>query len=238
MSLKHLSDHELLIRTERSLKVMRQAEVEVLRHFREIEERRLWTGAGSLYNFITRRFGLTADRIYPRLQAMRLMRAIPEVEHKLAAGELSVTIKPSEKMKAIATNQNRIQFYVDDETLKQIEELKAKFAHHMPSGKMEDLIKILIHQVHRPAKPRLRRITLKKRSRYIPVEVKRDMEKTRHLGCVHVDPRTGQRCGAKHFLQMDHLQPYSDGGPNETQNLQWLCGFHNRHRFETGRRAP
>jgi hypothetical protein len=286
MSLKHLSDKELIEATMSALKVMRQAEVNVLRYFQEIEERRLWTGAGSLYKYIAITFGLTADQIYPRLQAMRLMRSIPEVEQKLEEGQLSVTNalkaqqvfaaeckervvslqekrsvleslenastkeadrllaqkypeskRPPEKVKPVAENQNLIQFYVDDETLKQIEALKARFSHQMPSGKMADLIKILIQHANRQPKAR-KRVTVKTRSRHIPSEVKRVMEETRHEGCAHVDKVTGERCGSKHFLQMDHIHEYSKGGLNEAHNLRWLCGFHNRNRFETSRNAP
>lgn len=91
MSLKHLNNKELVESTKRALKILSEAEVDVLRHFQEIEERRLWTGAGSLYKYLAATFCLTADQIYPRLQAMRLMRAVPEVEQKIEEGTLSVT---------------------------------------------------------------------------------------------------------------------------------------------------
>lgn len=282
MSLKHLSNNDLVESTKRALNILSKAEVNVLRHFQEIEERRLWTGVGSLYKYIAVTFGLTADQIYPRLQAMRLMRVVPEVEQKIEEGVLSVTNalkaqqafnweskerlvcleekrqvlealshastkeadrllahkypetqKPPEKIKPLAQNQNLIQFYVDDETLKQIEDLKAKYSHQMPSGKMEDLIKILIQHDNRQAKPR-KRVTIKKRSRHIPAEVKREFEKTRDLGCDHFIEETGARCGSKHFLQLDHIHEYCRGGTNEVHNLRWMCGFHNRHRFKTG----
>lgn len=82
MSLKHLLNAELIESTKSALKVARESEVLVLRHFQEIEERRLWTGAGSLYKFLASTFALTADQVYPRLQAMRLIRSLPEVEQK------------------------------------------------------------------------------------------------------------------------------------------------------------
>jgi hypothetical protein len=281
ISLKHLDNKELVESTKRALKILSKAEADVLRHFQEIEERRLWTDAGSLYKYIAATFDLTADQIYPRLQAMRFMRAVPEVEQKIEEGILSVTNalkaqqafnseskrrvvsleekrevletlssastkeadrllaqkypvtqKPPEKIKPVAQNQNLIQFYVDDETLKQIEELKAKYSHQMPSGKMEDLIKILIQHDNRQPKSR-KRMTIKTRSRHIPAEVKRELENTRPLGCDHLIKETGQRCGSKHFLQLDHIHEYSRGGSNEVHNLRWMCGFHNRHRFKT-----
>jgi 5-methylcytosine-specific restriction endonuclease McrA len=363
MSLKNLSNCELILSTRSALRDLRQAEVHLLRHFGEIAKRRLWTEAGSLYKFLARTFELTDDQIYPRLQALRLLQALPELEVKLESGQLSVTnalkaqqvfaaeskkrLVPLEEkrelmaslenastreadrvlairypqskslpemIRPVAANQNLIQFYVDDETLKQIEELKARFSHQMPSGRMEDLIKILIRKVNRPAKPRAKRtqtaqtaqtlqtvkveqveqteqaeqrhrvatnsqgqpdaqaqksakerartqsssptqdskttqvpnhdpvpssnqvkkIVTKARSRYISVVAKRELEKTRANGCAHKDRGTGRRCGSTYFLQMDHVHEFSCGGSNAVDNLQWLCGFHNRHRFETG----
>ena len=37
-------------------------------------------------------------------------------------------------------------------------------------------------------------------------------------------------CHATAFLQYDHIQPYANGGPTVTTNLQRLCGPHNRAR--------
>jgi hypothetical protein len=307
MSLKHLSDRELIMSTKSALRDLRQTEVHLLRHFAEIAARRLWTDAGSLYKFLAQTFELTDDQIYPRLQAMRLIHALPELEVKVETGQLTVTnaLKAQqvfaaesktrqipiaekreviallentstreadrilatrypqsksmpEKIKPVAENQNLIQFYVDDETLNQIENLKARFSHQMPSGKIEDLIKILIKKVSRPAKPRTKKaqeengqhtsnnaptqspspipvtkISIKTRSRYISAGAKRELEKTRHQGCAHKDRGTGQSCGSTHFLQMDHIHEFCNGGSNAAENLQWLCGFHNRHRFAT-----
>jgi hypothetical protein len=304
MSLKHFSDCELILSTKSALRDLRRAEVHLLRHFAEIAERRLWTEAGSLYKFLAQTFELTDDQIYPRLQTMRLIQALPELEVKLESGQLSVTnaLKAQqvfaaeskirqvpiaekrevieilentstreadrilatrypqlkslpEKIKPIAENQNLIQFYVDDETLKQIEELKAQFSHQMPSGKMEDLIKILIKKVTTPKKPRTREaqteqgqnagnnnpaptraktISIKTRSRYISAVARRELGKSRPQGCAYRDRNTGRICGSTYFLQMDHVHEFRNGGSNAAENLQWLCGFHNRHRFETG----
>lgn len=263
MSLKQLTNAELIESTKSALKRACEAEVVVLRHFQEIEERRLWTGVGSIYRYLGETFSLTSDQVYPRLQAMRLMRAIPEVEQKIEDGEERVvsveekrevlesltststkeaekvlaekypeTHRPPEKVKPVGGNLNLVQMYFSDEMLKEINALKAKYSHQMPSGKIEDLVGILIQIEKRQPKGR-KRVTIKTRSRHIPAEVKREMEKSRHLGCDHVDEASGQRCGSQYFLQMDHIQLYSQGGLNEAHNLRWMCGFHNRHRFET-----
>ncbi len=62
MTFHHLSDQELIDSARHAIERSREAEVDVLRHFREIEERRLWVEVGSLYQFLTRTFHLTADQ--------------------------------------------------------------------------------------------------------------------------------------------------------------------------------
>jgi hypothetical protein len=49
--------------------------------------------------------------------------------------------------------------------------------------------------------------------------------------CTFRDPQTGKFCGSRHFLQVDHIQSVSRGGSNEPDNLQILCGQHNRYKF-------
>jgi hypothetical protein len=43
--------------------------------------------------------------------------------------------------------------------------------------------------------------------------------------------QTGERCGSRFQLQIDHIQPVWAGGTNEIENLQALCGVHNRHKY-------
>jgi ribosomal protein L22 len=45
----------------------------------------------------------------------------------------------------------------------------------------------------------------------------------------HPDGRT---CGSKYQLQVDHIISKWKGGSNEPENLQLLCGIHNRYKYE------
>lgn len=49
--------------------------------------------------------------------------------------------------------------------------------------------------------------------------------------CQYKDPITGKVCNSKWFLQVDHKQPQWAFGSNESQNLQILCGGHNRLKY-------
>lgn len=41
----------------------------------------------------------------------------------------------------------------------------------------------------------------------------------------------GKRCGNRRFLQIDHICSVSRGGGNNLENLQVLCGAHNRYKY-------
>jgi hypothetical protein len=49
--------------------------------------------------------------------------------------------------------------------------------------------------------------------------------------CRHKNPLTGEVCGSRWQLQVDHIQPIWAGGTNELENLRLLCGAHNREMY-------
>ena len=46
--------------------------------------------------------------------------------------------------------------------------------------------------------------------------------------CAWVDPKTGRRCNARAFLEIDHVTAKALGGSGEPGNVRWLCHAHNR----------
>jgi 5-methylcytosine-specific restriction endonuclease McrA len=63
--------------------------------------------------------------------------------------------------------------------------------------------------------------------RRIPAAV-RDAVYARDKGrCTYVGSK-GERCGATHHLQIDHVTPYARGGTNALGNLRLLCERHNK----------
>ena len=67
-------------------------------------------------------------------------------------------------------------------------------------------------------------------SRTVPAELRRYIWRRDEGACSFVDPDTKHRCGSQHLLQIDHIQPFAMGGTTTADNLQLLCGAHNRHR--------
>jgi hypothetical protein len=51
--------------------------------------------------------------------------------------------------------------------------------------------------------------------------------------CTYRDPRTGERCKARHFLEEDHILPRAMGGAYTLENIRLRCRAHNqRHAIE------
>jgi 5-methylcytosine-specific restriction endonuclease McrA len=61
---------------------------------------------------------------------------------------------------------------------------------------------------------------------------------TRDQQCQWQDSKTGKRCSSRHQLQVDHRRPQWADGDHTLENLQVLCGVHNRQKYqqETGLR--
>ena len=50
--------------------------------------------------------------------------------------------------------------------------------------------------------------------------------------CTFKDPLSGQVCGSRHQIQIDHIVPKAMGGTDEPSNLRSLCREHNMHEAE------
>ena len=68
----------------------------------------------------------------------------------------------------------------------------------------------------------------KKRTRYVPAAVARAVY-LRDGGCCTFRSGDGRRCGARRFLELDHIEPWADGGESTVCNLRLRCRAHNQH---------
>lgn len=69
---------------------------------------------------------------------------------------------------------------------------------------------------------------VKKASRYIPKETKRDVFQ-RDYGCCTFVGANGERCEERGRLEYDHIVPLALGGENSADNLRLRCKSHNLH---------
>lgn len=90
--LAQLTDRELLSRTKEIVKQEREILIDVIRHLREIDNRRLFSGLKykSLFEYTVRELGYSEDQAWRRINAMRVTKQVPEVEKKIETGALTL----------------------------------------------------------------------------------------------------------------------------------------------------
>lgn len=93
IELRKLSDKDLLAQTETLVQKERDVLTEILRHLNEIQRRRLYSDLGlpSLFAYCTQVLKYSESQTQRRIDAMRLIQEIPEVEEKISSGEISLT---------------------------------------------------------------------------------------------------------------------------------------------------
>jgi hypothetical protein len=93
MKNKILSDTELLDKTQIAAKIEKTATFELLQYLVEVDERRAYAtlACSSLFEYVVKILGYSEMQASERVNSVRLMRAIPEVENKIKSGELSMS---------------------------------------------------------------------------------------------------------------------------------------------------
>ncbi len=86
-------DKKLIDETDMAVQAEREATVQVLKNFIEIDRRRIFSalGKGSFKEFVMSRYNFSEDETWRRINAMKLLREIPEVEEKMESGSISMT---------------------------------------------------------------------------------------------------------------------------------------------------
>ncbi len=93
-SLHDLSDQDLIENLKILISDEREILTAILHHLKEVESRHLYLAKGfsSLFAYLTEGLGYSESAAYRRIQAMRLMKSIPEIEEKLETGALSLSV--------------------------------------------------------------------------------------------------------------------------------------------------
>lgn len=93
MDLKHLNDETLLKDLKQFANQERTLLTQVLYHLKELDSRKLYSSLGykSLYEYACIELKYSADQAYRRIQAMKLLKEIPEISKKIDSGALSLS---------------------------------------------------------------------------------------------------------------------------------------------------
>ena len=93
-SLHHKSNEHLISDLKTLVAKEREVLLELLHYLREVERRRLYLrmGFSSLFSLMTESLGFSEGAAQRRIQAMRLLKSVPEAAPKLKSGEISLTV--------------------------------------------------------------------------------------------------------------------------------------------------
>ncbi len=135
MNLRHLTDDQLIKDTKLLVKAETQMTLRVLHHLREIERRRLFSdlGYGSLFEYAVKDLGYSEPAALRRINSARSLAISPEVEKKLASGNLSLTnlsmaaqLFKNEEI-SDKTKQNEILKEIEGKTKRECEKVLMQF---------------------------------------------------------------------------------------------------------------
>lgn len=130
-NLKALTDSELLESTNAAISDERRISIEVLWHLREIENRRLFCGHPSLFEYCVHELKYSKGPAYRRIAAMRALKDVPEISTAIQSGELTMT--------TVAQVQSFIrQEKIQSDRVYSTEEKKALFSEF--AGKSSDQV--------------------------------------------------------------------------------------------------
>ena len=87
------TDEKLLILTKRAAQKEKQSTLELLQYLIQVDERRAYAtlSCSSLFEYVVKVLGYSESQAAERVNSVRLMRTIPEVEDKIKEGSLSMT---------------------------------------------------------------------------------------------------------------------------------------------------
>ena len=177
--------------------------------------------------------------------------SVREAERKLVElfPEQSAEAMRREQEKPLAGELTQITFTVTKEQREKFQKLKELMAHKNFEGRYDLLFEALADQalkkfaasslvakkcahekkpIANPAQEGQKNLTPTPRGRYISQKLKNFVRERSGHQCEYRNPETQIRCESKHALQIDHRIPYSQGGGHHPDNLQNLCGPHNR----------
>ncbi|MFL5813307.1 MAG: HNH endonuclease [Bdellovibrionia bacterium] len=163
-------------------------------------------------------------------------------KHLVALDPVAAT--PKEKERVISPHQTEIRFVADDELLQKLQRIKEldghansnptyfELFHRLADITLNKLDPLAKKKVTPPAESTQVKLTKTvnqpiRNPRHIPIPVRRAVWMRDKSQCTYLSP-SGQRCGSKFALQIDHKKPVAWGGKSELHNLQLLCREHNR----------
>jgi 5-methylcytosine-specific restriction endonuclease McrA len=143
-------------------------------------------------------------------------------------------------VKPLAPERFGVQFSIGREDRELLERAKDLLSHQIPSGDEAQVflhaLRALVRQLEKRKlgasdKPRKRSPRESKNPRYIPPGVRTAVHERDDGRCTFVG-ENGHRCGARGFLEFDHVLEVARGGRSTAENLRLRCRTHNQYTAE------
>ena len=123
-----------------------------------------------------------------------------------------------------------LRFSVSKDVYEKFEEVKRHLSNTLQGELgLEAVFSKLLDNYLKPVRERAK--TMSSKTRFVPIALKREIQKRDGAQCSFVAP-DGTRCQEKCYLQYDHIVPFSLGGETTAENLRLLCSKHNRFAAE------
>ena len=145
MNLQTYNDKILHAETVRASRSEKSATVNLLKHLHEVNRRKLFAdyNHSTLAKYIVAELGYSENEAWTRIQAMRLLRTVPEIEKKIESGQLSLS------------NASTLQGYIQDQGIQKEPEKIAEAV-----KKAEELTNRKLKEEFRPKETKVLKITL------------------------------------------------------------------------------
>jgi len=94
LNLRNKSNENLITDLKEMVSQERHLLTQILRYLKEVEDRKLYLEKGFpyLFNFVTEELGYSEAAAHRRIQAMRLIKEVPQVEEKIKTGKISLSV--------------------------------------------------------------------------------------------------------------------------------------------------
>lgn len=225
---------------------------EILELINLAESRRLHLerGFSSLFDWLTKSFGYSEAAAQRRIQAARLVKAVPEAASKIETGALTLTnLSKAQSVfrleKAPAAQKVELVRELEGKSGKEAEKILVK-AFPNASFRKNDVLpeetlanlqrvkELLSHALPGASDADvigyLAKEFLKRKDplqKTTSAAAKRCVMQQAQARCSYRDPASGRICGSTYQVQVDHIQPKALGGGDEKENLRLLCRAHN-----------
>jgi 5-methylcytosine-specific restriction endonuclease McrA len=139
-----------------------------------------------------------------------------------------------EKIRVQADRSSRTEATFSEEQIAEQKRVRELVSHAHPHLTFEGLVDLLTKDFLQRNDPELKatslnEVTPSQNRSYVPRPVRRIVFKLQKC-CQHKNS-DGRICGSTFQLQIDHIVPLWAGGGSEIENLQALCGVHNRMKY-------